>query len=339
MIRRIIAMVHARNLEFVRDRSSFGWNLAFPVLLVFGLAFIFSGGEKPLLKVGVLAAEETILDAELHPFLGTEHVEFFRVPEREAAVAKVGRHQIDLLLDLRPGEGRYWVNPSSGKGALAEKLLIASPPALTQATAEGEQIDYVDWLLPGILGMNMMFSAMYGVGYVIVRYRKNGYLKRLRATPVRAFEFLSAQVISRLIVILCISSALFAGTDFFLDLPMAGSYWHLLLVAVAGAVALISLGLVIASRIASEEFAEGMLNILTWPMILLSGVWFSLEGGHPLLMRLADLLPLTHLLAAARAVMLDGAGLAQILPHLLALGAMTVIFLTIGSLLFRWDHD
>ena len=340
MMRRILALIHARNVEFVRDRSSFGWNIVMPVLLVFGLAFIFSGGEKPLLKVAVLAPAATELSASLHPFLGTEHLEFYRVADREQSVRKVQRHQIDMLLDLRDGDGRYWINPESGKGAIAARLLQASGgPSLRQERAGGAPVRYVDWLLPGILGMNMMFSAMYGVGYVIVRYRKNGYLKRLHATPLRAFEFLSAQIGSRLIVILCVSSGVFLGTDLVLDFRMEGSYLALFLLAAAGAISLISMGLLIAARIQSEEFAEGILNFLTWPMMLLSGVWFSLEGTHPLLRQLSAVFPLTHLLDGARAVMLDGAGISGILPQLAVLLLMAVAFLAVGSALFKWDRD
>ena len=93
---------------------------------------------------------------------------------------------------------RYWVNTSSPKGYIVEKLLLAADRDAQRQPVTGDAVRYVDWLFPGILGMNMMFSCLFGVGYVVLRYRKTGFLKRLHATPLSAFEFLSAQVLSRL---------------------------------------------------------------------------------------------------------------------------------------------
>jgi ABC-type multidrug transport system permease subunit len=195
----------------------------------------------------------------------------------------------------------------------------------------------VDWVVPGILAMNMMFSCLFGVGYVIVRYRKNGFLKRLQATPLTPFEFLVAQMASRLLLIQLITVAVYAGCHYFIHFQMRGSYVNLFLISLAGAVCLISMGLLISSRLSSEELAGGLLNLLTWPMMLLSGVFFSLEGVNPLVKKIARFLPLTHLVDGARSVMTEGAGLSDIAPHLLVLAAMSAVFLSIGSLIFKWE--
>jgi ABC-type multidrug transport system permease subunit len=185
--------------------------------------------------------------------------------------------------------------------------------------------------------MNMMFSCLFGVGYVIVRYRKNGFLKRLKATPLSPFQFLLAQMISRLLLIQTITAAVYIGCNEFIHFQMRGSYATLFLISLAGAICLISLGLLVASRLSSEELAGGILNLLTWPMMLLSGVWFSLEGTNPVVRKIAQVLPLTHLVDAARAIMTEGAGLADIAPHLLVLTLMSAVFLSLGSLIFRWE--
>jgi ABC-type multidrug transport system permease subunit len=183
--------------------------------------------------------------------------------------------------------------------------------------------------------MNMMFSCLFGVGYVVVRYRKNGFLKRLQATPLTAFEFISAQVASRMLLILTITSFIYAGTHLLLDTRMDGSYFTLFLIAVVGAISLISLGLLISARVTSEELAGGLLNLINWPMMMLSGVWFSLEGAPDAVRTVANIFPLTHVLNSARAVMLDGASLADVAPSLLALTAMSAVFLAIGAKIFR----
>jgi ABC transporter DrrB family efflux protein len=332
---RLLAVLHARNLEFLRDRSTLIFTLLLPVLLVIGMGFVFGGPERPLFKVGVLAPS---IDRAAHPFLRERYVEFIALPQQAQALQKLTHQQVDLLVDLA-APARYWVNTDSPKGYIVEKLLLAAEPAARRQPVSGAALRYVDWLFPGILGMNMMFSCLFGVGYVVLRYRKSGFLKRLHATPLTAFEFLSAQVLSRLGLILFVTAILYVGIGAIIGFRNAGSTPLLLLLAVVGALSMIALGLTIAARFASEELVGGLLNLLTWPMMLLSGIWFSLEGSPRWVQWVAHIFPLTHVLDAARAVMLDGAGLAQIAPHLLFLGATALGFLAFGAWSFRWRID
>jgi ABC-type multidrug transport system permease subunit len=330
-LRRFLAALQARNLEFLRDRTALSWNFIMPVLIVFGFAFMFSTGQEELYKVAVFGGTQA--DQPLQTFLETRYLEIIPVSDLEHAIDKVDRHQLDLLLS--PGDGRYWINSTSPKGYMLEQIL--RPYGLQREIVSGSEIRYVDWLIPGILGMNIMFSALFGVGYVIVRYRKNGVLKRLRATPLSAFEFLSAQIVSRILMIVTVSVLVYAGTDLVVDFRMAGSYWLLLLILFLGALSMISVGLLVAARITSEEAANGLLNLLSWPMMLLSGVWFSLEGSHPLVQNLSQTLPLTHMIDAARAVMIEGAGLQDVIGQLAVLALFSLIFVAIGSAIFRWE--
>lgn len=337
----ILAMTWARSLEFLRDRSALGWNIALPLLMVAGFAFIFSGPGKPLFTVAVVGAETMPLTAERHPFLATPAVRFYAEASLATAQAKVQRHRIDLVLD--PDGGRYWINPESQNGRLLEQLLHGNPGAvpLQRQEVPGERIRYVDWAAPGVLGMNLMFSCLFGTGYVIVRYRKSGYLKRLKATPLSAAEFIVAQLLSRLLLVLAVTVAVYLGCDAFLGFRMDGSYAALLLVTVVGSYSMIALGLVVAARVTSEELAGGLLNLLSWPMMVLSGVFFSLDGAPKAVQWLAQWLPLTPMLDAARAIMLDGAGLADaaVLQPLVLLATMSVLFTVFGALGFKWTQD
>ncbi len=335
MLSRIFAIFRARNIEFIRDRGSMSWNIVLPVALMFGLSFVFGNEDRPQYTVGVLQ-DSAVIDRQAHPFLATRYMQFVVVSDPEDGQRKIARHQLDLLVQFAQ-RNRYWVNPDSPKGYFAElALLETAGETIEKAQINGEAVRYVDWVLPGILGMNMMFSCLFGVGYVVVRYRKNGFLKRLRATPLRAIEFVIAQVASRLVLIMVITCFVFAGTKYFLGTRMDGSYLLLFLVALVGAIALISMGLLVASRVTSEELAGGLLNLVTWPMMLLSGVWFSLEAADEWVRQVAMVFPLTHVLDSARAVMLDGAGLADIAPSLTSLGLMSALFLGVGAALFRW---
>lgn len=330
-LRRLFAALHARNLEFLRDRTALGWNFIMPVLIVIGFAFAFATGEKHLFKVAVYGDMQQ--SARYADFLATRHIKFIPVDSLEPQITKVDRHQIDLLLDIE--QNRFWVNNTSANGYILEKLLAGLD--LSKEALSGREIRYVDWVIPGVLGMNIMFSALFGVGYVIVRYRKNGVLKRLRATPLTAFEFLSAQIISRLLMIVSVTVIVYIGTHLLVNFQMFGSYGLLFLILILGSFSLISVGLIIAARLSSEEAANGLLNLISWPMILLSGVWFSLEGSHPLVQQLALALPLTHMVSAARAVMIEGAGFYDVVQELIILAGFSVCCMFIGAKTFRWE--
>lgn len=371
-LRRFLAVLDARNKEFWRDRATLGWNLGFPILVLFGMAFIFSGRGQLSFKVAVLG------EAPQGGFFATEHADFIAVDDLEDTLDKLGKHQFDMVVDAGPPR-RYWINETSATGAVLERLLAATavrdsygnpleaagapagrdsqaddaatpggepsrppssldpPPGWHKGTVEGRELRYVEWMLPGLLAMNAMFSCLFGVGFVIVRYRKNGVLRRLEATPLTAFEFLSAQVVSRMLLVLFTTALVYVGTDLLLDFHMAGSYLDLVFVFALGTFCLVTLGLAISARTASEELAGGLLNVATWPMMLLGGVWFSLEGSPRWVQAVAKTLPLTHLSDAARAIMNDGAGLSELVPQITYLSVTSLVLLAVGSMAFRWE--
>jgi len=339
--RRFFALFKARNLEFFRDKSSLSWNIAFPVLILVGFSFVFGEDEKTQFKVGILEPEQELqtvaLAGEITSFLNLRYLEEVKYTDKDAALDSIRKHKIDLL--VAPAQKRYWVNDTSPTGYTLEQLFLARTAGFERVTIEGKAIRYLDWVLPGILGMNMMFSCLFGVGYVIVRYRKASVLKRLKATPLKPIEFILAQVMSRLFIVVTLSAGVFLVTDWMFDFYMLGAWFDLLIVAVLGAMCMISLGLLVASRSRSEELTGGLLNLVTWPMMILSGVWFSLEGAPQWVQYTAQLLPLTHLVDTARSIMTDGATLWDQRGAVLALAGMTGLFLSLSALLFRWEGD
>ncbi|BDX05815.1 ABC transporter permease [Planctobacterium marinum] len=335
---RFYALFKARNLEFFRDKSSLSWNIAFPVLILVGFSFIFNDQDNYQFKVGVLQQDTSLVSqAQSEAFLQLKHIEFVPYTETAQAIESVRKHKIDLF--VAPQQKRYWVNETSPKGYTVEQLLLGNSVGYERLTIEGRAIRYLDWVVPGILGMNMMFSCLFGVGYVIVRYRKASVLKRLKATPLKPIEFILAQVISRLFIVVCMSAGVFLATDWMFDFYMLGSMFDLLVIAILGALCMISLGLLVASRSRSEELTGGLLNLVTWPMMILSGVWFSLEGAPQWLQSIAQLLPLTHIVDGARSIMTDGTRLWELHTSLVSLLLMTAVFLCLSALLFRWEGD
>jgi ABC-type multidrug transport system permease subunit len=339
--KRFFAVFKARNIEFFRDKSSLGWNLFFPILLLVGFSFIFSGDGRAAYKIGLLLEQskiEQLNESEAQTALTQlRFIDFINYDDLTLAKAKLSHHSLDLLVDYN--EKRYWINEESSKSYLVEKIFLGQQAGFTRLQSSGKSIRYVDWVLPGILGMNMMFSCLFGVGYVIVRYRKNSVLKRLKATPLSAFEFVSAQLLSRLFIVMFMSTVVYGGCNVFFDFFMMGSYVDLFIIGALGGFCLISLGLLVASRSKSDELIGGLLNVTSWPMMMLSGVWFSLEGAPNALKVLADFMPLTHLVAGARAIITEGATLNDISFHINILLLMSSVFLILGSYLFSWNTE
>lgn len=339
---RFSALFKARNIEFFRDKSTLSWNIIFPAIMIVGFAFVFDGDDKSQFKVGVLetVAAESLDRQETDSasrFLALRYLDVVNYEDEELAIDNIRKHKLDLLIS--PQRTSYWINESSPKGYVVEQLLLGNTENYQKTVIDGKVIRYLDWVVPGILGMNMMFSCLFGVGYVIVRYRKSSVLKRLKATPLEPIEFILAQIISRLFIVVFMASAVFMATNLLFDFYMLGSWFDLFVVAILGGLCLISLGLLVASRLRSEELTGGVLNLLTWPMMILSGVWFSLEGAPQWLQSFAQILPLTHLVDSARSIMTDGASLWDLKGSLITMAIMTLVFLIASAFLFRWEGD
>ena len=357
-MRKFIAVLKARTMEFVRDRGTFFWNLLFPILMVAGFSFAFSGDGGTLFKVGIVGdrarletanAGETDDARAMRAFLAINELKLIEYGQTEdgisVALDRLRKHQLDMVIDF-DSKSYYFNDRSPGSSVLSRLLAGESSRAgstantmavFTAKTVSGDSIRYVDWLVPGVIGMNMMFSCLFGVGFVLVRYRKNGVLKRLKATPVGALNFLTAQAVSRFLIAFVTSIVVFAGTNAFLHFRMAGSYALLVSLLALGILSMISLGLLFAARFKSEELASGVINLVTFPMMLFSGVFYSIEGSPAALRNAAKIFPLTHFLDASRAVMLDGAGIATVWPEMATLAAMSVAFLAISTMLFKWE--
>jgi len=338
----------ARNKEYYRDRASFGWNIAFPFLIIIGFALIFQrGGQRPY-KIAILEQDASIAINQTIQNTICSHQLFdcFPVIDQSSAIDKLNHHKLDMIIQNGTIPLNYWINTYSPNGILSEGLLVnllipeeETAKLLKRQTIQSKPVYYIEWLFPGIISMGMMFSSLFGVGFTIVRYRQNGVLKRLKATPLTAFEYLCAQILSRVFVIVLTNIVLYTGCSWLLDFHCKGSYLDLLLFFILGNFSVISLGLIIAARIQTEEFAHGLLNLLTWPMMFLSEVWFSLEGAPKWVQQFANFFPLSHVTRGLRMILNDGANLFDLSFEILILSVMIMIFMTLGSFLFKWTRD
>ncbi len=360
-MKRIWVLFLARNREFFRDRAGFGWNILFPFLIVAGFGVIYNDNGREAFKAGLFPAQvpavagQTVKEGAFvsSPILSAlpealrDHplLEWVVFESEDAAMDKLRHHKVDILVQTSGAGLRYWISDVSPRGQVAEKIVreAVPDPALfeayvTRETVHGRHIRYLDWLFPGILGMNIMFSAFFGVSYVITRYRRNGVLKRLKATPVTAFEYLTSQLLSRIVVMAFSTAVVWLGCDLIFSFEVQGSPIAICIVFLAGICCMTCLGLVLACRGTNEELTNGIINFICWPMMFLSEVWFSIEGAAQWVRDVARVLPLTHFLSAARKVMNDGASLADVSPELMALMGLSLICLAVGSFFFSWTR-
>ncbi len=343
--RRFWSIFNSRNKEFFRDKATLGWNFVFPFLVILGFALIFHRGVQPNYKCGIISptGATSLTEGLPESVRKISLFKFIEFQSRDLGFEKLKNYKLDILTEQNSHPLRYWINHDSPDGIVAESLLtnaLCDPGAVSdkavRETVKTRRIDYIDWLFPGIIAMNMMFSSLYGVAYPIVRYRKMGVLKRLKATPLTAFEYLAAQVLSRMFVILFSSIVVYTGCALIFDFQCKGSYLDLFVLFTLGGASIISLALIIVARIASEELAYGILEIISWPMMFLSEVWFSIEGASPGVRIFSQIFPLKHVTEGMRRIMNEGASLGDLSFEIAVLSLMTVVFMLIGSLLFKW---
>jgi ABC-2 type transport system permease protein len=196
---------------------------------------------------------------------------------------------------------------------------------------------YIDFLVPGLLGMNLMGTGMWGVGFPIVSARMKKLLKRFVATPMRKSDYMLAQFLSRLVFLVIEVTVLVLFARIVFGVKVHGSFLTFVLVCVVGGFAFAGMGLLTSARARTIEAASGLMNLIMMPMWLCSGVFFSYERFPDAAKPFIRLLPLTALNDALRAVMNDGLPLVHVLPHMAILAVWAVVCFLIGMRIFRWQ--
>ena len=337
-----VELTLARVRELVREPEAIFWVFVFPIILAAILGLAFREGSSENFAVAVVAGPQAetrraalAQDSALQPQILSE-AEARGVLARGHVVLVVSAddppvYQYD---PTRPDSraARLSVDAALQRAAGREDVFTAARSEVTEPGAR-----YVDFLVPGLLGMNLMGTGMWGLGFALVVARNGNLLKRLIAAPVRRSQLLGAQLASRLLFLVPEAGALLVFAYFVLDVPMRGSVVLLALVSLAGALAFSGLGLLTAARPRTIEGVSGLMNLVMVPMWIFSGIFFSTERFPAAMQPFVQALPLTALIDALRAVMLDGSGLAGIASELLILAAWGVVSFTLALKFFRWQ--
>jgi ABC-2 type transport system permease protein len=332
----------ARVRELVREPEAVFWVFVFPILLAGILALAFRSRTPEPLPVAVVAgkaAPARLAALRAEPSLRPE---VLAAPAARAALLR-GRVVLVVSADAPPAYTYDPTQPESRTARLAVDAALQRAagradvftPGTVEITEPGAR--YVDFLVPGLLGMNLMGTGMWGVGFSLVVARNGNLLKRLVAAPVRRPHLLGAQLLSRLIFLVPEAGVLLAFACLLLGVPLRGSLVLLAAVSLLGALAFTGLGLLTAARPRTIEGVSGLMNLVMVPMWVFSGIFFSTERFPATVQPFVQALPLTALNNALRAVMLDGAGPLAITPAIVNLTVWSVISFAIALKVFRWQ--
>lgn len=222
-----------------------------------------------------------------------------------------------------------------------KSLALVNAPTffkVTQTIVDSRHLKYLDFLLPGLIAMSVMQMSVFSVVFVFVQYKQTGVLKRLLATPMKAYQFVTANVITRLIVSVIQTAIFIAMGVLILKAHIIGSYFLVLLVVILGTLMFLGLGFTLSSIAKTIETVPAVANLIIFPMLFLGGVFFPISGMPHWLQQVAKLLPLTHFSNALREVMTKDAGLGALKGDLFAMAAWAAVLITIATFTFRMQE-
>jgi len=338
----IIELTSVRTKEFLRETEAIFWVFGFPLLLALALGFAFREKAPDRIPVAVLAGPSAQQEADAlkkSPALSP------RVLDETGAHDALRHGKVSLVIDSRHSLV-YRFDPTSPDGRTARReaddALQAAAGRRNIVPARDEYVHeqgarYIDFLIPGLLGMNLMGTGMWGMGFTIANARMKKLLKRLIATPMRKSQYVMSQFLSRLIFLTVEVIVLVAFGWLVFGVRVNGSIAVLALLCIVGGYAFSGLGLLTASRARTLEGVSGLMNLIMMPMWLCSGVFFSYERFPDSVKPIIRALPLTMLNDALRAVMNDAAPLTKILPHIALLAVWGIVTFAIGLKIFRWQ--
>jgi ABC-type polysaccharide/polyol phosphate export permease len=338
----LVELTLARFREFLREPEAVFWVFAFPVIMTCALGIAFrSRGSEPVI-VGVVASDG---DAPIRRTLEQQGGFIVRslAPADVERAIRDGRAPVVVVPGTPPIYRFDEARAESQVARLAVDAALQRAAGRADAFTPGQQpIDqvgsrYIDWLVPGLLGMNIMSTGLWGVGFAIVQARTRKLLKRLAATPMSRAEYLASHVLSRLLWLALETAVIVGFARVAFDVGVRGGLGALTVLAVLGALSFGGLGLLIASRTRTIEGVSGIMNLVMMPMWVLSGVFFASSNFPDVMQPIIQALPLTALNNALRGVMNEGVSLRALWRDVATLVAWGVIPFALALRLFRWQ--
>jgi len=341
-----LQLVMAREKEMWREPETIFWVFGFPILLALGLGIAFRNKPAEVNRVAIVAGEGAAHALDLlkaTPQKSSVRADVLSEPDAFNQF-RLGKYDL-VVIPKVDGGFEYRYDPGRPESVLArvrvnDALQAAAGrrdvlPVSEHASSE-PGARYIDFLIPGLLGMNLMTSGMWGIGFALVEMRQRKLLKRFVATPMRRSDFLLALATSRLTLMLIELGLLLGFGVLAFQMRLMGSWASVILISGLGALCFGGLGLLTASRAQKIETVSGLINLVMMPMWLFSGVFFSYERFPAILLPFIKVLPLTALNDALRASILEGATLAAQATRLLILLLWGTVSYLLALRWFRW---
>jgi ABC-2 type transport system permease protein len=338
-------LLGARMKELWREPEVIFWVFVFPLLLALGLGIAFRNKPADVTTIAVVAnshAQQVIALLQRSPEKTAIHAD---VLEATTAFDRFRLGTYALVVSMDDGGVHYRYDPARPESGLARRqvddalqtALGRSSPLKTETTESSEPgARYIDFLVPGLLGMNLMNSGMWGIGFAVVDMRQRKLLKRFVASPMRRTDFLLALGSSRLVLMLIEVGLLLGFGVLVFHMRLEGSLFAVLLVGALGAVSFGAIGLLTASRVQKIESVSGLINLVMMPMWIFSGVFFSYERFPQIAQPAIKALPLTALNDALRAIILQGATFGSQASRIIILAIWGGVSFLLALRWFRW---
>ena len=357
------ALFVASGKMFIRNRAAVFFSLFLPliIMLIFGV-LNFEGSTE--LDVGIVDEANNDASAVLIERLGDYEYLILDEGDRDAELAALEDGDREFVIEIPAG----WAPPAPGSASGLVAYASSADPAQQQVgqgllqqavgqalfapadggssggfaaplafeSVESRDLGYIDFLVPGIVGMTIMQLGLFGVAFGFVQLKRTGALRRLFATPTSPAYFLSAQVLSRLIIGV-VQVAILFGVGIWFGLQMFGDYMSLLVIVLFGSAIFLAIGFAIAGWAKNEDQAAPVANLVSLPMTFLSGVFFPRDAMPDFLAAITQFMPLTYVNEALRGIVNDGAGLLSLGPQLIGMGVWVAITFALAVLLFRWE--
>jgi ABC-type multidrug transport system permease subunit len=327
---------------FAREPAAIFWTYGFPLVLALVLGIAFRNRPPEPVEVGIEASPGTSAWRDALARNPTMHVHWLS-PQQAHEALRSGK--VSLVVGSGPSR-TYAFDPTRPESRMARALV---DDALQRADGRADPVlvkdqlvtepgsRYIDFLIPGLLGFNLMSSGMWGVGFVIVEMRVRKLIKRLTATPMSRAHFLLSFVLVRALFLLGELPLLLAFGYWVFEVPIRGSLLLIVALSILGSLVFAGLGLLVGSRAQNTQTVAGLVNLVTLPMAICSGVFFSAARFPDVIQPFIHALPLTALIESVRSVMLDGVGPAAVARQVAILLAWGLLSFGVSLRLFRWQ--
>jgi ABC-2 type transport system permease protein len=340
----LLQLTLIRFREFLREPEAVFWTFIFPLLLASGLGLAFRSRPADVAKIGVLTTApgaESVRAA----LTGDSTLQIVSLDDSAAVTAlRIGTVALVVVAtDSQRVEYRYDLARTEARTA---RLLVDQALQRKRGRTDAVQVSesivsergsrYIDFVLPGLLAMNLMGSGMWGIGFSIVDARKKKLLKRFVATPMRRHHYLASFLLMRLGLMVIEVTVITVFGYFAFGVPMRGSLVTFGVACLLGALVFGSLGLLVASRARTIEAASGLMNLLMLPMWVASGVFFSAGNFPDAVQPVIQALPLTAVVDSVRGIMIQGLGWAALAPEFAIIATWLVLSFGIALRIFRW---